>query len=102
MLHRNLDGSAAKRRNAAQPLVDDSRQRILIAGRTRAPLQLLRGKVERGTRDLLSHKLRAIDVGLRIKHGQTKIAEQEFISGTSEDIFRLDIAMDQIVAVRIV
>lgn len=54
MLRRNFDGGAAKRRKAAQPLIDDSRQRILIAGRTRAPLQLLRGQVERATRDLLA------------------------------------------------
>ena len=99
MLDQHLAQRALKGALAAEPFIDYSPKGILIAGGTWVPLDLLRGHIGDGTPGLLlTHVERAGAVGDR---GQAKVTQQHLFAPSQQHILRLDIAVDDLVLVRI-
>ena len=97
MLTGDLGKGAVKGTIATEPFIDHHTQRILITGRTRFALKLLRSHVARGSRHIL-HALGARRLG---EQGNTKVTEQDLLAPANQQVLRFDIAMDEVLIVRI-
>src|SRR3984893_16762973 len=102
MLRSDLKRCASKRGRAAKPFIDNDPQGVLITGRSGTTLQLFWCKVERCSRDLLSHFVGTVRMGMLSKQRQTKVTEQDSILSTDEHIFRFDITVDETLVMGIV
>ncbi len=81
---------------AGQPLVDHDSQRILIAGRARRGLNLLRRHIGNCANDFLILIARAVR-----GNSDAKIREQHGAALVQQHILRLDVPMDQLLLVGI-
>src|SRR5437868_1576683 len=81
----------------SQPLVDYNGQGILIAGRARSPLDLLRGHIGHGTDDILC----ALVTRTLCYQCDAEIAHQYLILSPQQHVFWLHIAMHQLLIVGI-
>src|SRR5579884_3769197 len=97
MLAGHLTESTLKRGAAAEPLVNDNAQRILIAGGSRLACQLFGGHVDDGSGGL-RHLLRARASG---GGGNAEIGEQDLTLAPDQHILWLDVAVYQVALVRI-
>ncbi len=97
MLRCHLGHHALKRALAAEPLVDHHAQRILIAGRARVRLNLLRRHI--GHR--ADHLLRVLVARTLRDNRDAKIREQYRVAPIQQHILRLDVAVNQLVFVGI-
>src|SRR5438067_277136 len=95
MLGGDLDGSPTKRQCATQPRIDHDTQRVLVTGRLRLTLQLLRSQVERGSCDLPRQRTGAVGLRMGSQYRHTKITEQDLAPRAKQHIPRLDIAVDK-------
>jgi hypothetical protein len=97
---RVLDGYFLKRSGeggrAGQPFVEDNPQRVLIAGRARLRLKMLRGHVSHGPR----HLFQFCRLGAVRQQRDAKVAEQQPIVPPQQHIFWLHISMDQLLVMR--
>jgi hypothetical protein len=98
MLAGNLGERPLKRATACQPFVDHDAQRILITDRARFALDLLRSHIGDRANDILG-KLVARTLGHR---GNAKVADQNLVVGSQQHVLRLDISMDQFLAMGVV
>src|SRR6266702_1159473 len=81
-----------------QPFVNNDPQRILITDRTRFALDLLRSHIGYCANDILG-----VLVARTLGHsGNAKIADQNLVIRSQQHILRLDITMDQFLAMRVV
>src|SRR5579863_2882804 len=95
MLDGDLGGSAGKGALAAEPLVDDDAQRVLVAGRARLAHDLFGGHVRDGPGPLLGIQgTAAVGDG-----GDAEIAQPDLVGGTQQEIIRFDVAVDQFAVV---
>src|SRR3989440_9838307 len=97
MLTGDLGKGAVKGTIPTEPFIDHHAQSILITGRTRFALKLLRSHVARGSCHIL-HALGARRLG---EQGNTKVTEQDLLASANQQVLRFDIAMDEVLIVRI-
>src|SRR5947209_2532087 len=88
MLEQHISGWPDKRCMAAEPFIDNDRERILIAGGTRSTESLFRCSIRRGPKFVVQK------VGIIGSCSDTEIAEQDMLILNQEQIFGFDIAMD--------
>ena len=97
----HVRGRPAERRLAAKQLIENRAQAVLVAGRQHIglpPLSLLGGDIGRSTQDHAGRKrnltrIRAV--------GNAKIHEVDGTLGIETDVRRLDVAMDDSLAMSI-
>src|SRR5579859_1608039 len=95
------DGCGHKRSSleggfARKPFINNHTQAILIAGRSRSPLKLLRCHINDRSTD--SHFV--IRIRIASSHSNPKITEQDLVMAPQQYIFRLNIAMDKLMVMR--
>src|SRR5579859_11396 len=91
MLYCYLGRGAEKGALAAEPLVDNDAQRVLIAGRARFPHDLLRSHIRDGASSFLRIQ-RTATMGDR---SDAKVTQPDLIGWTQQEIIWFDISMDQ-------
>jgi hypothetical protein len=91
MLACNLRKSARKGASAAQPLVDNDAQGVLVAGRAGLALELFRCHISHSTNHVTDTLARTLG-----KCCDAEIAEQDFVTPAQQDILWLDVAMDHL------
>src|SRR6202165_203972 len=98
VLVENLPGGPFERASATEPFVGNNAECILITGKAGFSTNLLRSHV----RDRPSHFLGTQEVERWCQECQTKIAEQEVLLITKQQISRFDITVDHIATMSIV
>ncbi len=98
MLQSDLTGGAGEWPPSGEPLVDDDAQGILIARGSRLACQLLGSHIGQCATDPLLDRERSRTV----RHGDAaKVTEQDLLAGTHQHVLWLDIAVNQVHAVRV-
>src|SRR5947209_3716486 len=92
MLSCYLGKRATKRTISTEPFIHDNSQRILVACRTRLPLNLFWGHVRYST----DHFLLALRSGTLGNESNAKVTQQHFVASPQEHIFWLYVTMDQL------
>ena len=91
VLGKDFREGAIKREFSTEPLIDDYTQCILVAGRTRMFLDLLRGHVGDGANGRLGrHRGGAVS-----NRRNAEVAEDDLIAPSNEQVLRLDIPMNE-------
>src|SRR5579863_9403522 len=91
----NIDGIAlGERWIATEPLVDHDRQGILITGFFGFALTLFRGHIE-GSPARSIDRVQGGSPCLR-EHSNAEITQSEFFVGANEDIFGLDVTVNDV------
>ena len=91
-----LGNGSVKGTVSTEPLIDHDAQRVLVTGRARLAPQLLGCHVGDGPGRVLQRL-----AGTGSGDDQPKVAEQDFAGASQQHILWLDVAMDQLVLVRI-
>lgn len=95
MLTGDLGKGAVKGAGSREPFVDHHRQRILVTGRAGLALKLFRGHIARGAGHVL-HTLGARGLG---EQSNAKVAEQELLASSHEQVLWFDVAMNEVLVV---
>src|SRR5712691_4127651 len=88
----NFGSQPGKGAFSTEPFVDHDTKSILVAGRTRAILQLLGSHVGNAA----GHGQRSIIVRILSQEGNTKVAEHDLVASADQEVLRLDIAVNQL------
>ncbi len=97
MLAVNFDKCTTKGSFSANPFVDHNAKSVLVAGRARLALQLLRSHVINGSGLILYIH----GMGCMGDAGNAKVGQQDFVVLTQEHVIRFDVAVDDAFLMRI-
>src|SRR6266702_236237 len=98
MLKENLPVAPRERPPSTEPFVSYNAKGILIGGLAGFPANLLRGHVMESARHLLGGE----QIRRWRQQRQAKIAEQQLLLFTQQQVFWFDIAVDKVAAMSIV
>ena len=98
VLDQHLDERPFEGACSAEPFIDHHSERVLVAGCTGMPFDLLGCHVAGGS----CLTVRRERVQTLLDHGKAKITEHDFIVGGEQYIFRFDITVDDTLLVGIV
>ena len=97
----NFHVHTLKRKSTGEPLVDDDSQSILVAGRNSLASYLFRSHIGDGARRVRRSQVCQLDAHTLGHDGDAKIAEQDLLLAAQQEVFRLDITMDELLVVSI-
>jgi hypothetical protein len=95
MLTGDLGKGAMKGTGSREPFVDHHREDILVIGRAGLALKLFRGHIARCACHVL-HTLGARGLG---KQGNAKVAEQELLASSHQQVLWFDVAVNEVLVV---